>query len=107
MPHAILREVHEGLRGLGLRAECDHESIRYFPRRNGQTPFALLAPARRDGVARLFMRADSSHPLPPSPLQIIPPKPQPDPLNTIVIIAASSSPGDVLALAKACLDVLK
>jgi hypothetical protein len=107
MPHAILREVHEGLRGLGLRVECDHETIRYFPRRNGQTPFALLAPARRDGIARLFLRADSSRPLPASPLQIIPPKPQPDPLNTIIIIATSSSSADVLSLAKACLDALK
>ncbi|HEY7339862.1 MAG TPA: phosphotransferase [Ktedonobacterales bacterium] len=107
MAHAILREVHEGLRGLGLRAECDHETIRYFPRRNGQTPFALLAPARRDGVARLFLRVDSSRPLPPSPLQIIPPKPQPDPLNTIVIIATNSSPADVLSLAQTCLDALK
>ena len=107
MPHAILREIHEELRGLGLRAERDHETIRYFPRRNGQTPVALLAPARRDGIARLFLRADSSRPLPPSPLQIIPPKPQPDPLNTIVIIAASSAPADVLSLARACLDALK
>jgi hypothetical protein len=106
MSHAILREIHEGLRDLGLRAECDHETIRYFPRRNGQTPFALLAPARRDGIARLFIRADASHPLPASPLQIIPPKPQPDPLNTIVIIAANSTLGDVLALARACLDTL-
>jgi Phosphotransferase enzyme family len=104
--HPILRDIHDGLRGLGLHAKPDHETIRYHTRRNSQTPFALLAPARRDGIARLFLRADPSHPLPASPLQIIPPKPQPDPLNTIVIIAANSAPTDVLALAGACLDVL-
>ena len=104
--HANLREIHEGLRGLGLRPEPDHETIRYQPRRNGQTPFALLAPARRDGIARLFLRADPAQPLPASALQIIPPKRQPDPLNTIVIITADSAPADVLTLAQACLDAL-
>lgn len=106
-PHVALREVHEGLRALGLRAESDRETIRYFPRRNGQTPFALLAPARRDGIARLFLRADPARPLPVSPLQVIPPRQQPDPLNTIVIIAANSAPTDVLTLAQACMDVLQ
>jgi hypothetical protein len=32
---------------------------------------------------------------------------QPDPLNTIVIIAADSALADVLALAQACLDALE
>ena len=109
-PHTNLREIHEGLRGLGLRAEPDHETIHYHPRRNGQSgqsdlaPFALLSPARREGIARLFMRADPTRPLPASPLQVIPPKRQSDPLNTIVIIMAESAPGDVLALAQFCLD---
>ena len=62
--HTSLRELHEGLRGLGLRAEPDHETIHYHPRRNGQTPFALLAPARREGIARLFLRTDPARPLP-------------------------------------------
>jgi Phosphotransferase enzyme family len=105
-PHAILRAIHEGLRAIGLRVEPDHETIRYYPRHNGHTPFALLAPARRDGIARLFLRADTARPLPTSPLQIIPPRQQSDPLNTIVIIAAESAPSDVLALAQACLDAL-
>lgn len=105
-----LREIHEGLRGLGLRAEADRETIHYHPRRNGQTPFALLSkprsPAPRDGIARLFLRCDPARPLPATPLQVIPPRPQPDPLNTIVIIAADSAPTDVLTLAQACLDAL-
>ncbi len=105
--HALLRELHEGLRGLGLRAEPDHETIHYHPRRNGQTPFALLAPARREGIARLFLRADPARPFPASPLQVIPLNRQPDPLNTIVIIAADSALADVLALAQACLDALE
>ncbi|HEU5348722.1 MAG TPA: phosphotransferase, partial [Ktedonobacterales bacterium] len=105
--HPTLRDIHEGLRGLGLRAEPDHETIHYHPRRNGQTPLALLAPARREGIARLFLRADPERPLPASPLQVIPPKRQLDPLNSIVIITAESSPADVLALALACLDALK
>ncbi len=105
--HTSLRELHEGLRGLGLRAEPDHETIHYHPRRNGQTPFALLAPARREGIARLFLRTDPARPLPVSPLQVIPLKRQPDPLNTIVIIAADSALADVLALAQACLDALE
>ena len=108
-PHAILREIHEGLRGLGLRAEPDHDTIHYHQRRNGQSglaPFALLAPARRDGIARLFLRADPARPLPASPLQIIPLNRPPDPLNTIVIITAESAPGNVLALAQSCLDGL-
>ena len=109
-PHMNLREIHEGLRGLGLRAEPDHDSIHYHPRRNGQSdiaPFALLAPARREGIARLFLRADPTRPLPTSPLQVVPLKRQPDPLNTIVIIMAESAPGDVLALAQFCLDGLR
>ena len=109
-PHTILREIHEGLRGLGLRAEPDHDTIHYHIRRNGQsdlTPFALLAPARRDGIARLFLRADPARPLPTSPLQVIPLKRQPDPLNAIVIIMAESTPGDVLSLAQFCLDGLR
>lgn len=105
--HAILRDIHEGLRELGLRAELDHETIHYHPRHNGQTPFALLAPARRDGIARLFLRADPTRPLPASPLKIIPPKSQPDPLNTILIITAESHHADVLAVARACLDGLQ
>lgn len=104
--HDILREVHEGLRGLGMRSEPDHETIHYHPRHNGQTPFALLAPARRDGIARLFLRTDPAIPLPATSLKVIPPKRQPDPLNTIVIIEANSAASDVLALAKACLDAL-
>ncbi|HEX6541074.1 MAG TPA: phosphotransferase [Ktedonobacterales bacterium] len=105
-PHGNLREIHEGLRGLGLRPEADHETIRYHMRRDGHTPFALLAPARRDGIARLFLRADPARPLPPSQLQVIPPKRQPDPLNTIIIIAVDSTSADVLSLAQACLDAM-
>lgn len=105
--HTLLREIHEGLRGLGLKAEPDHDTIHYHPRHNGQTPFALLAPARREGIARLFLRADPARALPSTRLQVIPPKRQPDPLNTIVIIATDSALSDVLSLAQSCLDALE
>jgi phosphotransferase family enzyme len=105
--YPVLGEVHEGLRALGLRVEADHETIHYHPRRNGQTPFALLAPARREGIARLFLRVDPELPFPASPLKIIPPRRQPDPLNTIVIIEANSTASAVIAVAQACLESIE
>ncbi len=98
--HDVLRQVHDGLRRLGLRVECDHTAVSYYAHEGRDGPLAKLVPPRREGIGRLLLPSALPRELPDTSLKVVRSSQVGDALGTIVILTELTAMRDVLPLVR-------
>jgi hypothetical protein len=99
-----LRQVHDGLRAIGLRAEIERGSVRYHGDQPPDGPAAVMVRARSEGTARLMLRPARMRKLPRTSLELVTTTTAEGEIATLaVIVPASAEAQEVLRIARACL----
>ncbi len=97
--HDTLRELHDGLLQLGLRAEIEGGTLSYAAP-GGTTAVARLVAPRREGIARLLLPSDAPDPA-DAAIKMVRSGQGGDAFGTILILTEITATGEVIRAVRA------